>query len=158
MCKFPFNRQAIILVAVLLSGCNFGLACGPAAPADDKSHKAAAREVLKAMDSEKQLQASIDVTLDAMTKANPMLRENRDKIKKFLVKYMGWEGLEDDFVRIYVKSYTEDELNDIAAFYKTPTGKKMASKTAEITKQALELSQRKLEENQAELIRILTEK
>lgn len=136
------------------------LACGQVARADDKSHKAAAKEVLKAMDMENQLQAGIDVAMEQMSKTSPVPLPDaqKEKIKKFLTKYMGWEGLEDDFVKIYVKTYTEDELKDIAAFYKTPTGKKMASKAAEIAKQSMELGQKRVQENQAELIKILTEK
>jgi len=135
------------------------LVCGQAARADDKSHKAAARDLFKAMDLEGQYAATIDVALEQINKTSPtpLSADQKGKMKKFFTKYMGYEGMEDDLVKMYTKNFTEDELKEVANFYKTPAGKKLASKTGEMTKLGMELAQKKVQENQAELIKILSD-
>lgn len=149
-CKLMNRVLKVVVFAVGV------LVCGQAVQADDKTHKAAAKELLKAMDAEAQYTSAIDTQVDQLAKANPMFAEKKDALKKFFTKYMGYESMEDDLVKMYTKNFTEAELKEITTFYKTPAGKKLASKTAEISKLGMELGMKKVQENQAELIKLLT--
>src|SRR5262245_13533873 len=108
----------------LLAAAVIGLAC-PAALADEASHRRAVENLLKAMGVEKQLQTSIDQTLDMQVKANPQIAPLRPTLKEFFTKHMSWSSLKGDFIKMYSDAFSEDELNQIRKFYETPAGKKM---------------------------------
>jgi hypothetical protein len=50
-------------------------------------------------------------------------------------KVMCKKMLDEDLVVIYDKLFTENEINDLIVFYKTPTGKKMIEKLPEMQKE-----------------------
>jgi hypothetical protein len=133
------------------------LTCSVNLRADDKNQKAAARELLQAMEVESQLQSNINTVLEAMLKVNPQLGQFKGKIHRFYTKYMGWEGMEDEMVKMYAKTFTEQELKDITAFYKSPAGKRLAKQTPEIVRLSTEIGVKKVQENEAELIRMIQE-
>ncbi len=41
---------------------------------------------------------------------------------------LDWDKLEPMYVRVYQKSFTQDEVNGLIAFYKTPTGQALLTK------------------------------
>lgn len=125
--------------------------------ADSRTHRAAAEELLRLTNVEKQLQVTIDQTLDLQIKSSPQLAPYRAVIRKFLVKHMSWEAIKQDTVTIYVDAFTERELNEIVAFYKTPTGKKMIEKSPELLSKGLRLGAERVQANQPELLRMLQE-
>ncbi len=73
-------------LAVALAGAA-GLTAG-VARADEASHKKAAEELLDSMEIEKQLAASIDVSLQAQIKANPGVAQFKGVFKEFMNKHM----------------------------------------------------------------------
>jgi len=52
-----------------------------------------------------------------------------------LTQEMSKKLMNEDFVLIYGKYYTEQEIKDLVAFYKTPLGKKLIKNTPEIQKE-----------------------
>lgn len=61
-----------------------------------------------------------------------------------------WESIRNEInvdelvelsVPIYEKYFTEDELKDIAAFYESPTGKKLAAVTPAMTEESMRVGQ-----------------
>lgn len=133
------------------------LVFSPASGADETSHRQAAEELLRYTNVEKQLQGAIEQTVDIQVKANPQLAPRAGVLKKFFSKYMSWESLKDDIIKIYTDAFTENELKQITAFYKTPVGKKMLERTPEIMGKSMQLGVRRVQENQADLIRMLKE-
>jgi hypothetical protein len=119
--------------------------------ADDKSHKAAAEELLKESKADVQFEKAIDEILNLQIKANPHLAQIRPAMKEFFDKYMSWTAMKDDVIKIYAEEFTEAELKEIATFYKTPTGKKMIEKMPFLLKKGMELGLKRMQENQAEL-------
>lgn len=73
-------------------------------------------------------------TLSQLTTQNPELAEEVDlAIGKVLETYQGRKGeLLDQFARIYATRFTLEELQQIVAFYETPTGQKLASANTEV--------------------------
>lgn len=143
-------RYLILAVAILAI-------TSPVALADRKSHRKAAEELLKAMEVDKQVEAAITQMLDLQTKSNPQLAPLRDTMKKFLNKHMSWDSLKDDMITIYADAFSEEELNQILAFYRTPVGKKMVQKAPELMAKGMQLGVRRVQENQEELRRMIQE-
>jgi len=63
----------------------------------------------------------------------------------FMREKLGWPVLEETFVELYSKHFTEKEIQDAIAFYETESGQSMNEKipavTAEAMQKTLEISQ-----------------
>jgi hypothetical protein len=103
---------------------------GSTAPTE--SHKAAAMDLLVAM----RLPATIPETAAAMIEAevnrNPGLAPYKDIMVQWLTKYMTWEAMAPDLTRLYVATYSEGEMKELAAFYRSPVGQKSLAKMPEL--------------------------
>jgi hypothetical protein len=137
------------MCAILCALFAFGLAAP--SPADEKSHLAAAEELLKTMNVDTQLGKAIEETLDIQIKADPRVAPLRPVMKEFFEKYMSWETMKDDLAKIYAGELTESEINEITAFYRTPTGKKLAEKTTTLLKKGMDLGIKRVQDNKTEL-------
>lgn len=72
-------------------------------------------------------------------------------MRKFLVKYMSWDALKEDFTKIYAGEFSEQELNQLTQFYNTPLGKKLSSKLPALQQKGMLLGQQRVQAHQAEL-------
>lgn len=119
--------------------------------ADEKSHRAAAEELLKATNVDQTMTAAIDQMLALQLKANPKLEPVKDVLKKFLAKHLNYAVLKNDLIRLYTAEFTEAELKEIAAFYRTPTGKKAIEKMPVLMQKGAELGAKRVQDNLPEL-------
>lgn len=119
--------------------------------ADEASHRAAAEELLKEANTDRTMRAAIDTMLDAQLKANRALVPVKDVMRKFLVKHLSYEALKEELIDLHVKEFSEAELKEIAAFYRTETGKKFIAKQPVMMQKGAELGMRRVQENSAEL-------
>jgi hypothetical protein len=56
-----------------------------------------------------------------------------DNSMKVVDENFGWTVLESAYVKLYADTYTEPELDGILAFYKSPAGQAMLTKTPELS-------------------------
>ncbi|SDL09783.1 hypothetical protein SAMN04488034_102277 [Salinimicrobium catena] len=78
-----------------------------------------------------------DIMLDPIVKMIP--EKNQEAFKNEMMA-----SLDDVYTRlakIYTEKFTEEELDQILAFYNTPVGKKMRDITPELTKRGMEIGQ-----------------
>lgn len=136
------------LSATLLA-CLFATA--GSAGADEKSHRAAAEEFLKASGVDKSFEPLIDQSIEMQMKANPMLVQIKPVLKKFMSKHLSYESLKDDMIKMYMEEFTEEELKAITAFYRTPAGKKTVERMPALALKGAELGMRKVQQNAGEL-------
>lgn len=145
-------RKSCLSLAVLL------LTVVPlSALADEASHRQAAEELLKAADGQKIMQTAIDQMLEAQIKAQPRMAKYRGVMRKFLNKYLGYESLKDDMIKLYTEEFTEKELQEITAFYRTPTGKKAIAKMPSLMSKGAQLGLKKVMDHQDELRKLIAE-
>jgi len=73
-------------------------------------------------------------TMRQIVQQNPEITEQTNTaISKILEEYKGRKGeLLDQFARVYAVRFTIPELQEIVAFYESPTGKKLAAANAEV--------------------------
>jgi hypothetical protein len=124
------------------------------AHADQATHRAAAEELLILTKTDqmmkpffKQMGLMMERQFDQMgvaEEARPILEKYRDKLIRLLEEQLGWDKMKDDFITIYVETYTEDEIRDISAFYKTPAGQKFIEKMPLLMQKSMEISQKKM--------------
>ncbi len=119
--------------------------------ADENSHRAAAEEVLTLCNTEKVMQAALDTTLGAQLKANPALEPVKDVMKAFFAKYLSYAAVKEDLISLYVTEFTEAELKELAAFYRTPTGKKSIEKLPVLFQKGSDIGTKRVQEHLPEL-------
>ncbi len=112
---------------------------------DDAKRAAAADEMLTAMhagelitklmavqkeNTTKMIQARIPKNLppDTAKKIDDAVAASVDA----MFKQLSWESLKPDFIKVNASVYTEQELKDLTAFYKSPLGQKEVEKMPEI--------------------------
>jgi hypothetical protein len=68
-----------------------------------------------------------------------------DKLNALVAQSYNWTKLEPAYEQVYAELYTEDELDGILAFYKSPVGQAFLAKTPEATRQVLAISRQQFE-------------
>jgi hypothetical protein len=104
----------------------------PGSTAPTESQKAAATELFAAM----RLPATVSDTAAAMIESevsrNPGLAPFKDVMLQWLTRYMTWEAMAPELTKLYVATYSEGELKELAAFYRSPVGQKSLTKMPEL--------------------------
>lgn len=57
---------------------------------------------------------------------------------------MGWDAMAPTLVAVYQKVYTEQEVRDILAFYRTPTGRSLIAKQPLVLQNSIEAMQARM--------------
>lgn len=97
----------------------------------------AAEEVLTIQHMDKQVNAMFNEVFNIA--ASKISADKKEKFimiaKNFIDKYDKWDELKQPIIQIYAETYTISELKQLAAFYKTPLGQKMAENQNAISQQ-----------------------
>lgn len=72
-------------------------------------------------------------------------------ISSMIDQQLGWQTLGQDFVDLYARSFTEEQMDAIIAFYKTPAGIAFLDKTPALNTQMTQLLQSKISSAQPQL-------
>jgi uncharacterized protein len=81
--------------------------------------------------------------------------ELTDKAAKIVSGAMSWDKLEPEFAKLYAEAYTEQQLDDIIAFYKSPTGQAMVEKNPILIKKANAITQQQMAEVTPQLQKLM---
>ncbi len=124
------------------------------ANADKVSHRAAAEELLLLTKVDKmlkpmweQMEAMMEqqfAQMGAPEELRPVLNRYTGKLVKVMEEELGWAKMKNDYIDIYVKTYTEEEIRAISEFYKSPAGKKFIEKMPQLMKESMAISQNKM--------------
>jgi len=145
------SRSGVICLLVL-----FGTA--GAVPAQESSpassHERAARDLYQLLGGAKLAEVGAEATM-GMVRQNPELAPYEDVFRAWYQKVFAADDFESEMVKLYMGSFSEGELRELAAFYKTPVGQKALSTLPALTKQAAEIGTRRGQEHSAELEEML---
>lgn len=130
-----------------------GMALGQAA-APVSSHEQAARELYRLLGGEKLAETGAEAMMGVI-RENPELAPYEDVFRAWYKKVFTQGDLEGEMVKIYMGAFSEDEIRQLAAFYRTPIGQKALSKMPEVTKQGAEVGLRLAKEHSGELQEML---
>lgn len=108
-------------------------------------------EFLNSMNLEETMSQSINQLVDIQIKQQPQLENYRNVLLAFLTKYMSYQNIKEDLIKIYSEAFTEQELKDINAFYKTETGKKVITKIPELMSKGAQLGSERVNAHKEEL-------
>jgi uncharacterized protein len=116
--------------------------------ADEVSHRKLTEEFLliQNMDKQneeifkqmKQMQMSSVGNMDGAEE----IKFNQAKMWDLMAEEMGWEKLKNDYIDIYIDIFSEEELQGLINFYKSPIGMKLVEKQPELLKSIMLMSQK----------------
>jgi hypothetical protein len=148
------KRSLLVLVAALLLS-------AATAHADDATKHAKVRELFQLTS----MQNRVDqIRVSALTQARAFAAQQfastgvsaqpdpkglavyYDKLNALVAESYNWAKLEPAYEKVYADLYTEDELDGILAFYKSPVGQALLAKTPEATRQVLQISRQQFED------------
>ncbi|MGD2076595.1 MAG: DUF2059 domain-containing protein [Gammaproteobacteria bacterium] len=141
------KSRSVPALLLLLAAAAWPLAGVP----DEASHRQAVERLFELTDMQQKIAESVDNVMLMQLSQNPALREHQDVVHAFLEKTIGWEGLEDDLTQMYLETFTEEEINEINAFYASPTGRKLIRQLPELVERRNRLAMQRLQKNIGEL-------
>jgi uncharacterized protein len=139
----------VVALAVVL-----GAGARPACAQETLKHELAL-QLLEAMRMPEQVQASLATVVATQTRLNPDLVGLGEVLREFLGRYVTWNAMKDEYAEIWAAAFTEEELREMTAFYRTPAGQKLARGTPELTRLGAELGDRTMRAHSAELDSII---
>ncbi len=110
-----------------------------------------AERLLDTIDAEGLFEKSINQMIDVQLKQDPKLTPYRRILLGFIEKYMSYQSLKPDFIKMYTDAFTESDLREINRFYATPVGRKVLRKTPEFMKMGSEIGAKRLQQHIHEL-------
>jgi hypothetical protein len=70
---------------------------------------------------------------------------------KIVSDSVGWTSLEPEYVKLYADTYSEEEIDGILAFYKSPVGQKMLEMTPKLSAGGMDIVQGRMGEFQPKI-------
>ena len=123
-------------------------------PAQLSSHERAAREIYNLLGGAKLAESGTEAMMGIIRK-NPDLAPYEDVFRAWYRKVFAADDLESEMARIYMGAFSEEELLELTAFYKTPVGQKAIKALPELMKQGAELGMKRAQEHSGELQEML---
>jgi uncharacterized protein len=128
---------------------------GAYANAQEQSRKQLAEELMTLMNARQNIEQSFAmikqmVTSEIQKMAPPIgqapaqekLSAMMDKMMDLMAKEFSWDRLKDDYVDLYAEVYSEQELKDLIAFFKTPSGQALVKKQPELMQRSMEVNKK----------------
>jgi hypothetical protein len=138
-----------------------------AAWADDASRTAKAEELMQLTNSDQSLKQMVDHARDitkaqtAKTELPDELKDQaqqiQDKMAQAIADHLNWDKLKPAFLKLYTDTFTEEELDGMIAFYKSPAGKAVLAKMPALTPKWVQTVQSAMRDAQADSRRIVEE-
>jgi len=122
------------------------------------SHMQAASELIRVMDLERSAMGGATAMVDAMLQQNATLAPFRDTLLEWAKKYLTWDEMGPKIVAIYADTFSEAELREIIAFYKTKTGKKVLETMPDLMRRGARVGAEVAQAHSSELERMIEER
>lgn len=144
-----------LLLSLMLAAC----AANAAYAADAKlASEESVRKLLEVTESRKMLESvwqhvetSMDVTLKQLigdqkltAKQQKQMDEIRTKVVAIMREELSWEFMESMMMEVYTKTFTQEEVDGMLAFYASPAGRSVISKMPVAMQHSMEIMQHRM--------------
>jgi len=151
------KRWMVVLVMLL--------AVAPMARADEASKRAKVQDLFVTMHMDRTMGQLMDMVMkqtrqvvNGMPGADQMTAEQKKVLDDFqkrvevmVTDSLGWKALEPEYVTLYASTFSEEEIDGLLAFYKSPVGQVFLDKTPELTQKSGVIAQAKMAELQPKM-------
>ena len=95
----------------------------------------------------------VKLNADQQEKVNDL----SEKVMKIVSNALNWDALEPEYAKLYAAAYTEQQIDDLLAFYKSPTGQVMIEKTPGLMQEANGVVQKRMADAMPQIQRLIKE-
>lgn len=81
----------------------------------------------------------------------------QDKVAGIVSDALAWDKLKPAYLKVYLDAYSEDELDGIIAFYKSPAGQAMVTKTPALMAKSSGIVRERITDVQPQLTKLMTD-
>ena len=138
----------LLLVALVYAAPGLSLA-------DADSHRAAVEQLFKLTHMEQRVTESVDNVLLIQLQQSPQLEPHRQALDDFLQQHIGWNSMKEAIAAMYMEAFSEAELNEMNAFYITPTGQRVINDVPPLVQRRNQLAMQRMQENIGELQKLV---
>jgi len=125
-------------------------------PKQVSPHEKAARELFEISGGDVLVRKGTQRTWEQLRKIWD-IAEDDEVFRAWHRKYFDTASLEAEIVDLYMRRFSEKEIREIVAFYKTPAGRKMAASMPDLLEEASAIAERKAEEHYPDLQEMIAE-
>jgi len=122
---------------------------GMAGEAD--SHRRAVEQLFELTRMQEKIDASVNNVVALQLNQDPAMREHETLLRDYMERQIGWSGLKGPLADMYMQAFTQQELDEINAFYGSPTGRKMVEQLPELIKRRDQFAMQRMQDNIGEL-------
>lgn len=133
------------------------LSFGPIQAMADQAGTAEAFELLEALEMETLIAETIEQSTAMELEKNPALAPYRQVFLQFMTKHIGYEAIKADLAAMYAETFTAEEMNVLAEFYRTPVGRKSIKAMPDLMAIGSRYGQQRAQENISELQAMVAE-
>lgn len=116
-----------------------------------RSHRQAASELLDLMEKSQDLGEAVSAMIDVQVRANPQIEPFRDILVQWTQRYINWEAMRPRMLELYLQTFTEGEIRDLLAFYRTSTGRKSLEKLPVLMQEGMKIGEAAAQQHRGEL-------
>ncbi len=135
--------------------------------ADDASKSAKIDEIFRLtrvdqvqkqmLDQMKAVLPSVEEQMGVPGDPHEMSDELQTRILDYLSSRLSWEKMKPGFTKLYSDAFTEDEIDGMLAFYKSPAGQAMLTKMPQLASKSMAMAKEQMAGVYPELRRIVQE-
>ncbi len=141
-------RMVSSIAAILVMG-----VCG--VHAQETQRRAIAEELLTLMNMQDTIEKSFAMVKQMIPAQMEKMKEtagatnmpanaigHMEKMMDMIAAELSWEKMKGDYIALYAETFTEQELKDTVAFYKSPAGQAFIKKQPELMQRSMEITQK----------------
>lgn len=123
----------------------------PAAFADEATKSAKIEELLKLTNADRMISQMFDqiktietTQLNSMNIApdqRPLVQQTQEQILQLLQNALSWDKMKPAITKVYSETFTEEEIDGISNFYKTPAGQALLQKMPTLIQRSMQMGQ-----------------
>lgn len=145
-------KKLLMTLALLV----FSALPAAAQPEPSAGEAAAVRDLLEASRTRENFIKAMELGMEqgGMGELTPGVRQ---VLREFMEENFRYEDLEPEFIRVYAQAFTEQELRDLAAFYRTPLGQRVVETLPEITAASQRIAMERMQTLMPQLMQAVME-
>ena len=154
-------KSAVLISSIAL------LLTASGALAQDAARKAKIEEMFRLMNIDRMMQQVMS-QMKAMTEqqisgmklppeGQAAAQESQGRIMELVAERMSLEKMKPAYIQLYSEVFTDEELDGILAFYRSPAGRAMLEKTPLLMTKAMALVQKQMGDIQPEIEKMMKE-
>jgi len=109
-----------------------------------------ARDLYRLIGGDRTIEQAADAMLTAI-RANPQLQPYGDVIKEWFSRVVATGEFETEMVKLYADAFTDAELDELLAFYRSPLGQKSLERMPELMRRGADIGSRIAKQHTGEL-------